>query len=105
MQTWQLLKKTDAPPAVILDPDRLDEFDALRGIRCPRCEWQPEASSRWLCWSGHGPEPPFKACGTSWNTFQTHGRCPGCAHQWQWTSCLRCTEWSLHEDWYQTGRP
>jgi hypothetical protein len=104
VETWQLLKKTDAPPAVILDPDRLDEFDSLRGIRCPRCEWQPEASSRWLCWNG-GPEPPFKACGTPWNTFQTHGRCPGCAHQWQWTSCLRCSEWSLHEDWYQTGRP
>ena len=48
------------------------------------------------------PEPPFDGCGTSWNTFLTRGRCPGCRHQWQWTSCLRCHGWSLHEDWYET---
>ena len=47
------------------------------------------------------PEPPFDFCLTSWNTFATHGRCPGCRHQWIWTSCLRCEEWSLHEDWYE----
>lgn len=101
----QLFKKTNKPSEVITDLARLAESESLRGIRCPRCQWQPEASSRWLCWSGNGPEPPFKSCGTSWNTFLTQGQCPGCAHQWLWTSCLRCNEWSLHEDWYETERP
>ena len=41
------------------------------------------------------------ACGTAWNTFATRGRCPGCAHQWRWTSCLRCDQWSPHGDWYE----
>ena len=27
-------------------------------------------------------------------------KCPGCAHQWVWTSCPQCHEWSLHDDWY-----
>jgi hypothetical protein len=47
------------------------------------------------------PEPPFKGCGTVWNTFLTKGRCPGCSHQWRWTSCLQCQQWSLHDDWYE----
>jgi hypothetical protein len=29
--------------------------------------------------------------------------CPGCAHQWRYTACLRCEGWSLHEDWYVEG--
>ena len=36
----------------------------------------------------------------AWNTFETRGKCPDCAHQWRWTSCLRCEGWSRHEDWY-----
>ena len=35
-----------------------------------------------------------------WNTFATRGLCPGCQHQWRYTSCLECAAWSLHEDWY-----
>jgi hypothetical protein len=45
----------------------------------------------------------FDGCGARWNTFTTRGKCPGCRHQWQWTSCLRCLGWSLHEDWYECG--
>ena len=97
---WHLFKKADAPGQITRDLTRPADDEQFSRIRCPRCQWQPDASSRWLCWSGDGPEPPFEACGTSWNTFATRGRCPGCAHQWQWTSCLRCDEWSLHEDWY-----
>src|SRR4051794_30533938 len=94
------------------DPSRLDDIDEkiafdedepLEGIRCPLCRWHPSPSSRWSCLSLDGPEPPFPACGAVWNTFSTRGRCPGCSHQWRWTSCLRCGEWSLHEDWYDTG--
>ena len=73
-------------------------------IRCPLCSWQPKASSRWCCDCVGTPEPYFESCGTVWNTFSTRGRCPGCGHQWKWTTCLRCTRPSLHEDWYeQTG--
>jgi hypothetical protein len=78
-----------------------DDDEALHGIRCPLCSWRPHASSRWCCVCIDTPEPPFEACGTLWNTFSSKGRCPGCGHQWRWTSCLRCEEWSLHADWYE----
>jgi hypothetical protein len=88
-------------------PVRNPVVDAMRddaqfgGIRCPLCQWRPESSSRWSCVVWHTPEPFFEGCGTSWNTFTTRGKCPGCSHQWRWTSCLRCDRWSLHEDWYE----
>jgi hypothetical protein len=77
-----------------------DETGAPR-IRCPLCGWQPTASSRWTCECRGTPEPPFACCGAVWNTFATRGRCPGCGHQWIWTSCLRCGGASRHEDWYE----
>lgn len=46
------------------------------------------------------PSAFFEGCGIVWNTFSTHGCCPGCSHQWRWTSCLRCGKSSLHKDWY-----
>jgi hypothetical protein len=69
-------------------------------IRCPFCEWTPGREARWYC--GRCPEPEgfLDGCGTMWNTFDTRGLCPGCQHQWRWTSCLACHQWSLHEDWY-----
>jgi hypothetical protein len=79
----------------------LERDDEVQGVRCPLCAWRPTAASRWCCWWGDGPEPYFAACGAEWNTFTTRGRCPGCQHQWQWTSCLHCGEWSPHEDWYE----
>ncbi|MCP9496465.1 MAG: hypothetical protein MSG64_18645 [Pyrinomonadaceae bacterium MAG19_C2-C3] len=80
----------------------LDEDDAtdFRRIRCPLCDWQPCSSSRWYCGDCDYPEYFYGACGTLWNTFSTRGMCPGCAHQWHWTSCLRCEGWSPHENWY-----
>jgi hypothetical protein len=78
--------------------------DAFSGIRCPLCSWRPTASSLWSCLAVGTPEPFFEGCGAVWNTFSTRGRCPGCRHQWQWTSCLRCEGWSLHEDWYESHR-
>jgi hypothetical protein len=78
--------------------------EGFERVRCPLCEWRPAPSSSWCCgWSDDTPEPPFNWCGTSFHTFRTRGRCPGCQHQWQWTSCLSCHEWSLHEDWYECG--
>jgi hypothetical protein len=83
-----------------------EQDDALVGIRCPRCAWRPSRSSRWCCFHTAGsPEPVFQSCLTVWNTFLTRGCCPGCSHQWQWTSCLRCAGWSRHEDWYEEQRP
>lgn len=70
-------------------PDQNDNF--LR-IRCPRCQWQPRKYDRWCCDPG---------CGHAWNTFATHGRCPSCEKQWRDTACLRCNEWSPHDDWYE----
>jgi len=58
-------------------------------IYCPRCAWEPAPTSRWGC-----------ACGHSWNTFDTGGRCPRCQKQWHDTQCLSCAGWSPHLDWY-----
>jgi len=69
----------------------------LRGrgkIRCPKCAWEPEKSDRWRCEPG---------CGHVWNTFETHGLCPGCSKQWTDTKCLRCSQWSAHDEWYVSG--
>jgi hypothetical protein len=79
---------------------RLDEHEGEPEIRCPLCHWQPRASSKWFCAFCPHPEGLLGGCGTMWNTFATHGRCPGCQHQWRWTSCLACAGWSLHRDWY-----
>jgi hypothetical protein len=97
-----LLRNDRASRPVIVDVPDLDREQGLIGIRCPKCEWRPTGSSRWSCIWTETPEPFFEACGTEWNTFATRGLCPGCGHQWQWTSCLRCGEWSLHEAWYET---
>ncbi len=72
-------------------------------IRCPLCKWQPKKSDRWMCVDCGFPEFFFGACYTIWNTFETRGVCPGCNHQWIYTSCLRCEGFSLHEDWYEKG--
>ena len=98
--TWQL-KKAGSPTIITADIADPTRNTASPRIRCPKCQWQPDRSSTWVCLSGPGPEPPFPSCGTSWNTFDTGGRCPGCSHQWQWTTCLRCHEWSPHLDWYE----
>ena len=70
-------------------------------IRCPVCRWRPRASDLWECGDCGYPEYFYGGCGTEWNTFDTRGLCPGCGHQWRWTFCLSCWEWSLHEDWYE----
>lgn len=64
-------------------------------IRCPKCEWEPDGHPYWSC-----------ACGTTWNTFDTMGVCPGCGKKWEHTQCPGpghpggCGGWSLHDDWY-----
>jgi hypothetical protein len=88
------------PGVDIVEEPRLDDRDAWARIRCPQCEWQPRRSSRWSCSECPDPEGFWGGCHTSWNTFETRGRCPGCQHQWRWTSCLSCAGWSLHDDWY-----
>jgi hypothetical protein len=96
------LLKRESKHDVDFDVDyRRDHSDAFVRIRCPLCEWQPDASSRWCCVRTPAPEGFFGGCGAAWNTFSTRGRCPGCQHQWRWTSCLRCSGWSLHDDWYE----
>ena len=72
--------------------ERLEDTVGGGRIRCPKCGWRPRKVDRWGC-----------RCGCSWNTFETGGRCPECDKQWRHTQCLRCHEWSLHEDWY-TGK-
>ncbi len=63
-------------------------------IACPKCQWEPPAGARWTC-----------TCGQVWNTFDTHGRCPGCSQVWRDTQCLACYRWSKHHDWYRDLPP
>lgn len=99
---FSLFQKGKLPDDVIERATRLNEEESrYRRIRCPVCQWQPTASSRWMCSNCGYPEFFYHACGTVWNTFDTRGRCPGCQHQWRWTMCLSCWAWSRHEDWYR----
>lgn len=99
--TWQLLKRqTDEEVRQEIE-DKEDDREGAFRIRCPLCSWTPTASSRWSCTSRGTPEPPFNSCGTVWNTFDTRGKCPGCGHQWIWTTCLYCRVASRHEEWYE----
>ena len=98
---WQLLKRQTEDDIRLDTEDKESDGEGTIRIRCPLCFWQPSASSRWTCdCSGGTPEPPFDACGTVWNTFDTRGKCPGCAHQWIWTTCLHCRVSSRHGEWY-----
>jgi len=97
-----LLRRPVPTPVVVRDPgeSRDEDEGGEPRIRCPKCDWQPDATSRWNCAPVDEPEHFPDGCGTTWNTFATRGCCPGCQHIWQWTSCLACHEWSPHEDWY-----
>lgn len=59
-------------------------------ICCPKCDWEPDASSEWTC-----------TCEHIWNTFDTGGICPKCKTRWKDTECLSCHKWSPHIDWYR----
>jgi hypothetical protein len=87
------------------DPERKhDVLNAKPRIRCPHCQWQPTRSAHWGCYTMGAPEYFMGGCGTSWHTFDTRGKCPGCSYQWIHTSCLACEKTSLHEAWYETEK-
>ncbi len=105
---WQIDFRQDqkiATPTWIVDeqPVLTEAATDFAGIRCPLCNWRPSATDRWFCGNHGHPEYFYGGCGTMWNTFTTRGRCPGCAHQWRYTCCLRCHQWSLHESWYSAA--
>lgn len=95
-----MLERTDEIEDLIKNLELEDKENKYSRIRCPACKWQPEASSRWVCFD-IGAEHPNGGCFTEWNTFDTRGVCPGCGHHWKKTMCLRCMVNSLHEDWYE----
>jgi hypothetical protein len=99
---FQETLKPEKPRTTAKAEDQKEE--EFNRIRCPLCKWQPNARSRWYCVSCDYPEYFYDGCGATWNTFTTRGRCPGCGHQWRWTSCLVCAGWSRHENWYDTAK-
>jgi hypothetical protein len=96
-----LFQETLKPEKPARSRQRAEESTDFGRIRCPSCKWRPDKFDRWYCADCDYPEYFYDACGTSWNTFTTRGRCPGCGHQWRWTICLRCQGWSRHADWYE----
>jgi hypothetical protein len=100
-----LFKDDRAPQRTTLDVVWRARREPFSGIRCPLCHWRPSSEARWCCDCRGTPEPFFPWCGTAWHTFTTRGRCPGCSHRWLWTSCMQCSRWSLHEDWYERVDP
>lgn len=98
---FALFQKGPLPTDKLDTAKQLDDEDSgYNRIRCPLCKWQPDSSSRWYCGGDGGPPEYYGGCGWEWNTFDTHGVCPGCQHQWRWTDCLSCESCSLHESWY-----
>ena len=64
-------------------------------IACPKCNWEPTPADVWQC-----------TCGHARHTFDTAGRCPSCAKQWEETCCHQpdvggCGAWSPHLEWYR----
>ncbi len=94
-------QKTDKTGDILKNLETDENKPKTKRIRCPHCKWRPRKSSRWFCDDCDYPEYFYGGCGTSWNTFETGGVCPGCAHKWTWTSCLYCAKWARHEDWYE----
>ena len=110
------LMRAEAPPSLfraraprLLDRGdfeldrKLDLKPRRAKIRCPHCQWQPGRRASWTCSPAGAPEYFKGGCGTSWNTFDTKGICPGCQHRWRNTQCLSCGRWARHEDWYERG--
>ena len=97
-------RKTAETDKFIESIEREKDKSDFQRIRCPLCKWQPGASSRWFCADADAPEFFYGGCGTMWNTFETRGKCPGCSHQWRWTSCLKCGGWARHDDWYENKK-
>jgi hypothetical protein len=95
------LKKSDSTKFDLKVVEKLEDVPTdFSKIRCPLCAWQPRPFDRWVCTNVGAPEFFFAGCGHHWNTFTTRGRCPKCSHQWRYTTCFRCKQMSLHEDWY-----
>lgn len=68
-------------------------------IRCPRCDWEPDAGAVWQCIN----------CGCVWNTFTTRAQCPDCSTRHKETACLKlrggCGKMSRHSEWYEYIEP
>jgi hypothetical protein len=97
---YVLLKRDPHWRPIVIEDVSNDERPGEPRIRCPLCAWEPRRFDLWTCWDCPVPEGLARGCGTSWHTFATGGRCPGCTHQWVWTTCLACEGWSRHLDWY-----
>ena len=106
---WRPLLPVVPPMALERGIFKLDQkLDLKQGrprIRCPHCRWQPKRGHLWTCFEAGPPENFSPGCLTTWNTFDTRGKCPGCKYQWRHTMCLACTKWSLHDDWYEPADP
>jgi Peptidase family M50 len=59
------------------------------GFACPSCRTAPPVGPFWKC----------GACGQNFDTFETRGVCPNCAHEFPVTMCLDCGEQHAMTEW------
>ena len=79
---WSALKRSRAML-------RLAKLPRRQGFACPSCRTAPPLGPFWKC----------GACGQSFDTFETRGVCPGCAHEYPVTMCLDCSEQRPMTEW------
>lgn len=69
-----------------------EQNDRRPNIACPVCGYSPFVGMQWVC----SPD----GCGGTFDTFETHARCPHCEAQFAWTMCPGCGKTSPHRAWY-----
>ena len=67
--------------------------DRRLDVACPQCGYAPSKGGLWTC----APD----GCGGSFDTFETHAKCPHCDAQFAWTACPACGKASAHKAWYR----
>jgi DNA-directed RNA polymerase subunit RPC12/RpoP len=68
---------------------RLDRAPRHEGFACPACRAAPPQGALWKC----------NRCGTAFDTFLTHAKCPKCGAQFDLTRCVNCGQLNPIEAW------
>ena len=68
---------------------RQEKIPRRMGLKCPSCGMAPPIGNYWACAN----------CHQQFDTFETAGRCPHCATQYNTTTCLDCRRSAPQHEW------